>query len=54
MKYLKLLSITALAATLSFGYQPTTAKAADTYALDKPHTQITFSVNRGGWTRING
>ncbi len=54
MKLVKLLSMAAIATALSFGYQPTAAQAADTYALDKPHTQITFSVNRGGWTRING
>lgn len=30
------------------------AIAADAYALDKPHTQIKFSVVRGGWTRIAG
>lgn len=30
------------------------AKAADMFALDKPHTQIKFSVNRGGWTRVAG
>ncbi|MBT3916423.1 MAG: polyisoprenoid-binding protein [Rhodospirillaceae bacterium] len=54
MHLVKLFSVAAIAATLSFGYQPTTAKAADTYALDKPHTQIKFSVNRGGWSRVAG
>jgi len=28
--------------------------AADTYAIDKPHTQIKFSVSRGGWTNMAG
>lgn len=28
--------------------------AADAYAIDKPHTQIKFSVDRGGWTRVAG
>tara|TARA_B100000315_G_scaffold260478_1_gene322232 strand:- start:1636 stop:2223 length:588 start_codon:yes stop_codon:yes gene_type:complete len=53
MKLIKLLSIAAVAATLSFGYQPS-AKAGETFALDKPHTQIKFSVNRGGWSRVAG
>ena len=53
MKVIKLLSIAAAAFAFSLAYQPT-VQAADTYALDKPHTQIKFSVNRGGWTRIAG
>ena len=28
--------------------------AGELYSLDKSHTQIKFSVNRGGWTRITG
>ncbi len=28
--------------------------AAEKFVLDKPHTQILFSVNRGGWTKISG
>ena len=28
--------------------------AADKFVLDKPHTQILFSIDRGGWTRISG
>lgn len=50
---LKTLLVAAVAAAgLSLTGAP--AVAGDTYALDKPHTQIKFSVNRGGWTRIAG
>lgn len=28
--------------------------AAEKFVLDKPHTQILFSIDRGGWTRISG
>jgi polyisoprenoid-binding protein YceI len=31
-----------------------TVNAGELYSLDKSHTQIKFSVNRGGWTRITG
>jgi polyisoprenoid-binding protein YceI len=53
MKLLKILSI-ALVALMFNVVGQSSAQAADTYALDKPHTQIKFSVNRGGWTRVGG
>ena len=28
--------------------------AAEKFVLDKPHTQILFSIDRGGWTKISG
>lgn len=54
MKLTKLLYIAFIGTAFLISYQPAEPRAADTYALDKPHTQITFSVNRGGWTRISG
>ncbi len=53
MKLVKLISAAAVVFAFSTAYQPT-AQAADTFVLDKPHTQIKFSVDRGGWTRIAG
>lgn len=47
-----LASATAVFALLAFNVP--TAHAGDVYALDKPHSQIKFSVNRGGWTRVAG
>lgn len=43
-----------LATFALFAGQAPSVQAADTYALDKPHSQIKFSVNRGGWTRVAG
>ena len=54
MKHLKLLSLAALGAMALSGFQLPAAQAGEIYLLDKPHTQIKFSVNRGGWTRIAG
>ena len=36
------------------GFQSPVAQAGDIYLLDKPHTQIIFSINRGGLTRLTG
>jgi polyisoprenoid-binding protein YceI len=53
MKYTKYLTIAAVAA-IGFMQTPSPATAAETYALDKAHTQIRFAVTRGGWTEIVG
>jgi polyisoprenoid-binding protein YceI len=54
MKRTKLVSLLALGAISLAGFQSPAAQAGDTYLIDKPHTQIIFSVNRGGLTRLSG
>ena len=53
MRLRLLFAIFAVAAFVFTGSQAP-AKAGDMFALDKPHTQIKFSVNRGGWSRVAG
>ena len=54
MKYVKLLSLMAIVAMAHSGFQLSAAQAGEIFMLDKAHTQIKFSVNRGGFTRIAG
>ncbi|NQV56548.1 MAG: polyisoprenoid-binding protein [Rhodospirillales bacterium] len=49
-KYLTIVTI----AIAGFIQSPIPANAAETYALDKAHTQIRFAITRGGWTEIAG
>lgn len=53
MKLSIMLAAAAIAAA-PMALSSTTGYAADAYALDKPHSQIKFSVDRGGWTRVAG
>ena len=53
MKKYMLIPITITALILSFTFHAA-ATAGEIYSLDKSHTQIKFSVNRGGWTSIAG
>jgi polyisoprenoid-binding protein YceI len=53
MKKYMLISITIMSLLLSFTFH-SAVTAGEIYSLDKSHTQIKFSVNRGGWTRIAG
>jgi polyisoprenoid-binding protein YceI len=48
------MSILAVGAVTLAGFQSPVAQAGDIYLLDKPHTQIIFSINRGGLTRLTG
>ena len=54
MQFVKLFSLSAIAASAFLFVQSAPVQAADTYVLDKPHTQIKFSVMRGGWSRVAG
>ncbi len=54
MKHTNLMSLMALGAFTLSGLQISVAQAGDIYLFDKPHSQIVFSINRGGWTRITG
>ena len=53
MKIYMLIPISITVLIFSFTFHPA-VKAGEMYTLDKSHTQIKFSVNRGGWTRIAG
>ncbi|MDA0241300.1 MAG: YceI family protein [Proteobacteria bacterium] len=53
MKISRFLIVAAVATTPMLFAVPSSF-AADKYAIDKPHTQIKFSVDRGGWTRVAG
>ena len=54
MKIVKISPLAVLGAIALSVFQLPAAQAGDIYMLDKAHTQIKFSVNRGGWTRIAG
>ncbi len=54
MKHTVLMSLLALGAITFAGFQSPATQAGDIYLLDKPHTQIIFSVNRLGLTRLSG
>ncbi|MFP6734610.1 MAG: YceI family protein [Rhodospirillales bacterium] len=53
MYYTKFIAI-AGAALLGLSQIPAPLLAAETYTLDKAHTQIRFAITRGGWTEIAG
>ena len=53
MKILKTVLAAAVVATLAMITAPA-ANAADMFALDKPHSQIGFSISRLGYTNIRG
>ena len=52
MHFSKLLIIST--AILALSQSPAPLLAAETYTLDKAHTQIRFAITRGGWTEIAG
>ena len=54
MRTVKLAGLSAIAASLFLFVQSAPAIAAETFVLDKAHTQIRFSVMRMGLTRIAG
>lgn len=54
MRFVKYVSLAAIAASSFLFIRSVPAIAADTFVLDKAHTQIRFSVMRMGLTRISG
>ena len=47
MKHTKLVSLVALGAITLADFQSPVAQAGEIYFLDKAHSQIIFSINRG-------